>query len=244
VASLSINQLKNREIHMTTSRTTVITTSAVVLAALLGATPATSGGATGRVQLAMDDMKPMQQGSSSQSGAGMNQKGMGGGGMMMDDKMKSQQPGMQSQDKPDQPMGGMMMMMEKMMKGMGGGGGMAGMPASPGMPTTGDATDRIEGRIAFLKAELVITDKQMTDWNAFADALRSGRQHLVEARKLLRAEDSLTSTERLERYERHLAERLEAIKTARANFSRLYASLDSSQQRTADEIVVPLIAAF
>ena len=33
--------------------------------------------------------------------------------------------------------------------------------------------DHIEGRIAFLKAELKITDAQLPQWNTFADALRS-----------------------------------------------------------------------
>ena len=33
--------------------------------------------------------------------------------------------------------------------------------------------DHVEGRIAFLKAELNITEAQMTQWDAFADAIRS-----------------------------------------------------------------------
>src|SRR5690242_7810319 len=33
--------------------------------------------------------------------------------------------------------------------------------------------DHIEGRIAFLKAELGITDAQQPQWNAFADAMRA-----------------------------------------------------------------------
>jgi hypothetical protein len=33
--------------------------------------------------------------------------------------------------------------------------------------------DHVEGRIAYLKAELKITEAQMPQWNAFADALRS-----------------------------------------------------------------------
>jgi hypothetical protein len=118
---------------------------------------------------------------------------------------------------------------------------MPGMGATSG---TADVTDRIEGRIAFLKAELEITDKQMADWNVLADALRSSRQHLVEARKYLVPDDKANSPDRMERYERHLTERLEAVKSARTSFARLYPTLSESQKQTADTILVPLIATF
>lgn len=231
---------------MSTSRTMISLAFAIVSLTV----PALAAGdqtAPTAFRIAMDDMKPMQPGSPSPSGAGMNQKGqtqpMARDQMMMDNQMKSQQPpAMQGPDSSGQTMGGMMMMMDKMMKGqMGGMSGMAGPATMPGAP---DVADRIEGRIAFLKTELAITDKQLADWNVLADALRSGRQHLVEARKLLVVDSKASSADRLERYERHLAERLEAIKAARSAFARLYPNLDSAQQKTADEIVLPLIAAF
>lgn len=192
--------------------------------------------------LAMDEMKPMKP---MQPGP-MDQKPM-----MMDDKMKappSSTP-MQDQDKMGQPgaQGGMMMMMmEKMMRGhMGGMSGSGAPTGTTGMATgTADVTERIEGRIAFLKAELQITDKQMVDWNVLAEALRSGRQHLVEARKFLVMDDKTNSADRLARYEGHLTERLEAIKSARAAFVRLYPNLDDAQKQTADAILLPLIATF
>ena len=190
--------------------------------------------------LAMDDMKPIQP---DPPAAGASQN-MGPKSMMMDDKMKAPpSTSMQDQGKMGQPgaQGGMMMM-EKMM------GGMSGMGAATGRmgmaPGTTDVTERIEGRIAFLKAELQITDKQMPEWNVLAEALRSGRQHLVEARKFLVMDDKTTSADRLARYEGHLTERLEAIKSARAAFVRLYPTLDDAQKQTADAILLPLIATF
>jgi hypothetical protein len=57
-------------------------------------------------------------------------------------------------------------------------------------------------------------------------------------------DDKMTGTDRLEHYERHLSERLEAIKSARAAFGRLYASLNESQKQTANVILLPLIATF
>jgi hypothetical protein len=133
----------------------------------------------------------------------------------------------------------MMQMMERMMRSpvnSSSGPSAASGPA--------DVTERLEGRIAFLKAELQITDKQLPDWGNLADALRAGRQHLLEARKLLAMDEKMDGAARLEQYERHLAERLEAIKSARMAFGRLYASLNESQKQTADTILLPLIATF
>jgi len=214
-----------------------------------------------QVGLAMDDMKPMQPAQMGQSGSNMapavgQSQPMGQKAMMMDDKMKTPpSTPMPDRDKMGQQgaQGGMMMMMEKMMQGhMGGMSGMGAAPGTTGMApgTTGmatgtaDVTERIEGRIAFLKAELQITDKQMSDWNLLAEALRSGRQHLVEARKFLVMDGKTSSADRLARYEGHLTERLEAIKSARTAFVRLYPNLDDAQKQTADAILLPLIATF
>lgn len=119
---------------------------------------------------------------------------------------------------------------------MGQIGGMSGTGAGKG-PT--NVTELVEERIAFLKAELQITDKQMAEWNALAEALRSGRQHLAEARKLAVLDDKTPSAERLEHYERHLKERFEAVKSARGGFTRLYPTLDNAQKQTADVILLP-----
>jgi hypothetical protein len=231
---------------MLTLRTLIGITSVIFAFGMPYAGNATSQNKPSRGQvLAMDDMKPMQPATPGQAGSGMNMNQgspkMGRGGMMMDDGMKS--PPMPTQEKCQgaacpQSQGGMMQMMEKM---MGSHMSMPGMGATSG---TADVTDRIEGRIAFLKAELEITDKQMADWNVLADALRSSRQHLVEARKHLVPDDKANSPDRMERYERHLTERLEAVKSARTSFARLYPTLSDSQKQTADTILVPLIATF
>ena len=57
--------------------------------------------------------------------------------------------------------GQMMRMMNDTMQHNGG-----GMDMMPGQ--------RVEGRVAYLKAELGITDAQLRQWNAFADAMRNG----------------------------------------------------------------------
>jgi hypothetical protein len=68
-------------------------------------------------------------------------------------------------------MGQMMQMMERMMAMRQGG-------MSPG---TMRAFDRIEGQLAYLRTALRVTDAQMPQWNAFADAVRAQSGRLRQA---------------------------------------------------------------
>lgn len=200
--------------------------------------------AADRSQVAMMDDDKMSMKPGQPSSGNMNMNPSGGqlpsmsGGRMNDDKMKMQDcqgSGCQQGSHMMQ----MMQMMEQMMRGRMNSSSSPNAASGPA-----DITERLEGRIAFLKAELQITDKQLADWTNLAEALRSGRQHLLEARKLLAMDEKMDGAARLGHYERHLAERLEAIKSARTAFGRLYASLNESQKQTADTILLPLIATF
>jgi len=62
------------------------------------------------------------------------------------------------------PGGGGMMDMMRMMRGEDG---MSGMPMMAAM------AGHVEGRLAFLKTELKITDAQLPLWNAVGDAIRA-----------------------------------------------------------------------
>jgi len=235
---------------MDRSRKLVVSAAAVFILCLVAiGLPAANAMPDGSRIAMMDDdkmsMKPDASNSSPMNtGPSSSQPQSMSGGRMSDDKMKMGPPG-QMQDcqgsgcQNGSSMMPMMQMMEKMMRGQmsssTGGGAMSG-PA--------DVTERLEGRIAFLKAELQISDKQLADWNNLADALRGSRQHLVEARKMLVMDDRTSAGERLEHYERHLSERLEAIKSARSALARLYASLSDTQKQTADAILLPLLATF
>jgi hypothetical protein len=221
-------------------------TFAVLVLGPVAPSPAYSAGPA---RIAMMDDDKMKMPDSSNSGSKMNMGQPAGqsqsmSGRMNDDKMKMSPQG-QMRDcqgagcQENSGMTQMMQMMEKMMRGQMSSSGGSGAMSGPA-----DVTERLEGRIAFLKAELQISDKQSADWNGVADALRSSRQHLLEARKMLVMDDRLGSADRLEHYERHLSERLEALKSARLAFTRLYASLNESQKQTADTILLPLIASF
>lgn len=109
----------------------------------------------------------------------------------------------------------------------------------------GQMLDRLDGRLAFLHAELRITQQQMPAWDAFAAALRSARDHLAEARTAMQDGNKATDPlGRLEAYERHSAARLQALHDSRVAFGKLYGTLDEGQKRTASELVVPLLASL
>ncbi|MBC9881241.1 Spy/CpxP family protein refolding chaperone [Bradyrhizobium sp. INPA01-394B] len=231
---------------MNRSRKFLVSAAALSVLALgpVGLSSAIAAGLTRTAMMDDDKMSKMPTPPESSDKTNMGQPQNMGGGRMDDDKMKMPQQGQMRdrQDTGSQDNAGMMQMMQMMQKMMRGQMGSSGNSDATSGPA--DVTERIEGRIAFLKAELQISDKQAADWNSVADALRSSRQHLLEARKMLATDDRLASADRLEHYERHLSERLEAIKSARRAFTRLYASLNESQKQTADMILLPLIASF
>lgn len=118
-----------------------------------------------------------------------------------------------------------------------GGGGMMG-PAMAQMMSP----ERIQGRIAFLRTELRITDTQQPLWNAFAEALRAN----ARARKggmqgMMSAQDGLTHPlpQRIEHHERMLTGRLDALRRLKTALEPLYAALDETQKRSADQLLMP-----
>lgn len=150
--------------------------------------------------------------SGGQSGAGgpSGKRGMMGGGSMMG-KM---------------PMMEMMQTMGMMRQSGGGGMGMA-------------TIDRVEGRIAFLRAELKITDAQGAAWSAFADALRANARALGEVRSSMMAGAQQGLVDRLGLQEKWLAARLEGTRAIRSALTGLVGTLSDDQKKTADELLAP-----
>lgn len=131
--------------------------------------------------------------------------------------------------------GGSMMDMMGMMRMMGAAG--AGMEGMGGMATI----DRVEGRIAFLRTELKITEAQTGAWNAFAEALRANAKKLGEVRGAMMAQMNAAqpAPDRLGLQEQWLAARLEGTRAIRAAAITLYGVLSDDQKKTADEILAP-----
>ncbi len=125
----------------------------------------------------------------------------------------------------------MMGMMHGMMHGgpgmgMGGGGGRM------------QPFEHIEGRVAFLKAELAITDAQMPQWNDYAAAMRAGAASMKDAMaKIAQAGMPAAGPERAEAMIQMMTARLETMKSRLSAGKALYAVLTDAQKKTADELM-------
>lgn len=133
-------------------------------------------------------------------------------------------------------MQGGMPMMGMMMDMMGS--AMMSNAAMPGM----DMADHVEGRIAFLRTEIKITDAQAKAWNEFAETLRSNAKMLSEARTtaMQQAADQPASlVQRLGQQEIWYTARLNGIRAMKAAVPQLYAALSDEQKAAADQLLAP-----
>ncbi len=101
--------------------------------------------------------------------------------------------------------------------------------------------ERIEGRLAFMRAELKITEAQTAAWNQLADVIRTAAKHRNERMKAVFSGEPKTLPERVELQEQFMTVRLEEIKLIKAALKTLYGVLSDEQKKEADEMVVPMV---
>ncbi|MXN63849.1 hypothetical protein GR183_02940 [Stappia sp. GBMRC 2046] len=130
------------------------------------------------------------------------------------------------------------------MMGMMGGWGMGG----PMMGYGADAyLDRVDGRLAFLKAELKITDEQSKAWDELSTVVHdTAETHNAMMRSMMQdirdgKLDKMTLPDLLTLRETHMEARLEQIKAIKGAVDSLYAVLNENQKKIADEIVLPAV---
>lgn len=127
-----------------------------------------------------------------------------------------------------------------MMGGWGGDGDMMGYG-----PDT--MVDRVDGRLAFLKTELKITDAQTAVWDELAKVVRqTSETHNAMMRETMKeVKDGsflkMPLPERLQYQQTHMEARVEELKSVREAVDKLYAVLDETQKKSADEIVLPMM---
>ncbi len=99
----------------------------------------------------------------------------------------------------------------------------------------------VDGRMAFLKAEIAITEAQESQWQAVEDVLRARiekrAEHMAERRgqRAERAESG--APDRLAGHIEAMEARLEHLKAMESAVSDLYAVLTPEQQASADELL-------
>jgi LTXXQ motif family protein len=144
-------------------------------------------------------------------------------------------PRMPSGMTPPPEMMQMMQMMQKMHSGAMPRMAMTGGALMP----PGAAIQNVEGHIAFLKAELKITDAQQKSWDQFADALRTNAKALSEAPGTMMggADKKMPLATRFEQQEKLLTLHLEALKRSRSALEALNAVLSDEQKKQLDELI-------
>lgn len=131
--------------------------------------------------------------------------------------------GMMPRTDGSMPMMGMM----RMMMGQDGMGGMRMM------------AEHVEGRLAFLKVELKITDAQLPLWDAFAKAMRDSATEMQGMQSGMIGMNQATALpDKLAAREKMLTARLDAARKLKAVAQPLYAALSAEQKKTADEIMI------
>ena len=129
--------------------------------------------------------------------------------------------------------------------GMAGGGEMPTMGmmrmmmGRDGMSMMGAMARHVEGRLAFLKTELKITDAQLPLWNAVADAMRANAKTMGDmAGGMMGGSETATLPDKLAMRDKMMTAHLEALRKFKAAADPLYAALSEEQKKTADELLI------
>jgi hypothetical protein len=174
---------------------------------------------------AVTESATAQQGSQPSGGTMMGQQSQGGGMMGDQSKGGAMGQGMMGQ-------GGSMMGHSGMMHGMGGGRGDASMCTR--------MTGHIEGRLAFLKAELKITAEQESLWNDYAAAVRDNAQAMTTRCASMMSDSGKNETNLLDRLDTHdqfMVAQLDAMRATTKALKPLYAALSDAQKQVANQLI-------
>jgi hypothetical protein len=132
------------------------------------------------------------------------------------------------------------------------GGSMAGMGATPmmGMMRTTMVDEgiggmammagHVEGRLAFLKTELKITEGQLLLWNGVADAMRANAKSVsaMMSGGIMGGSQTATLPERLASRGKMMTAHLDALRRFKTAVDPLYAALSPEQKKTADQLLM------
>jgi hypothetical protein len=160
----------------------------------------------------------------------------------------------ESQEKPSGGMGGMMG------QGQGGGmmgqGGMMGGRDTDGMmgcPRMGDmmggmrgkkargmmmhSRPMMEARLAFTKADLEITEVQMPQWDAYAEAVRMRHEKMAAMHEDKMKAKGGTALERMDTRIKSMETMLDGLKALKGPTEALYNALSDEQKKKADKLL-------
>lgn len=96
--------------------------------------------------------------------------------------------------------------------------------------------EHVEGRLAYLKAELKLTDAQTPAWNAFADAFRTSAQKVAQyCASMKDHEHAGGMLQQLGAMERNMTAHLEFVRAVKGAAEPLFGVLTDEQKKLAEE---------
>src|SRR5215468_7163899 len=115
---------------------------------------------------------------------------------------------------------------------LGGASGMMGMMRM--------MAGHVEGRLAFLKTELKITDAQLPLWNGVADAIRANAKSMsaMMSGGMMAGSKTATLPDKLALREKMMTAHLDALRRFKAAVDPFYAALSAEQKKTADQLLM------
>ena len=122
--------------------------------------------------------------------------------------------------------------------GYGPGRGMVGGPGYGmgfGGPGQANPAAAVEGRLAYLKAELKITKAQEPAWKKFSDEARKQAESMQAARTAMWSGTAANAADRAELHNQLMKSRVEQSEKTTAAFKQLYAALTPEQKALADQ---------
>jgi hypothetical protein len=151
--------------------------------------------------------------------------GQGQGGMMG-------RGGMMDQDMGGQDMSGCPMMGDMM------GFGRRGMKDGMGHGAMMHSVPMMEGRLAYIKADLEITDAQTAAWDAYANAVRARHATMEGMRaEMMKAKESGSALQGLDARIKTMESKVESLKALKPVTEGLYAVLSDEQKKKADQLL-------
>ena len=101
-------------------------------------------------------------------------------------------------------------------------------------------TAHIDGRLAYLKTELKITDAQESLWDAYANAARDNAQSMTARCTAMMSQtgpNALALPDRLDQHEQFMSAQLDALRALNKSLKPLYTALNDAQKQVANQLI-------
>jgi hypothetical protein len=115
-------------------------------------------------------------------------------------------------------------------------GGKRGMKKGHGMMM--HSVPMMEGRLAYTKADLGITEAQLPAWNAYAEAVRARHAKMESMHAdMMKTKEGGSALQRMDARIKGLESMLDSLKALKPATEALYAGLTDEQKKKADQLL-------